>query len=433
MLAMVPAPDHEHKCQRRWLSLGLVVATCIGQAGCAGLNPFRKADPPAFGTDTVSREGNGNGKPIPAGRDLYAETVGRPRADTEPVALAEPADVGSSRDRDSMATSASSTGSTRRTAGASSATEIARNGGGKPVSVTLQPPIALPAFSSSVETVAAEVRRTNTGWQPETHARTPVAPVSRETNQPPPTVAATPARVTVDTLLAESRKKLDSLSSYQVKMNHQERVNSILNPAEDVVLSIRLKPKAVRIEWQDGSHKGREVLYASDANGGLMHVRMAESLISLPRLSMAPDSPLALRNGRHPITEAGLDTVIVNMEEALRKQKQNDASGGKLAYAGLEKPEGVDKPCHKITRVSPEGDNWIVYLDPETHLPAYVQETASNGDLLERYVFRGFTPNVAELAKAEAFDPDARWGPPKGLLQRLARSPGGGDDSTRSR
>jgi hypothetical protein len=147
---------------------------------------------------------------------------------------------------------------------------------------------------------------------------------------------------------------------------------------------------------------------------------------------MAPDSPLALKNGRHPITEAGFDTVVQNMADGLRKQKAGDPAGGKLTYGGLEKPEGADAPGHKITRVLPGGETWVVYLDPKSMLPTFVQETGPGGELLERYVFRDLTPNVAELAKAEAFDPDARWGPQKGLFQRLARSPGG-DDGTKTR
>jgi hypothetical protein len=204
-------------------------------------------------------------------------------------------------------------------------------------------------------------------------------------------------------------------------MNHQERVGATLNPAEDIVVSVRRSPKAVRLEWPSGPHKGRDVLYSDGPDGGkgMMHVQVAGS--PLPRMSMAPDSPLATMNSRHPITEAGFDTIIQNMELALEKQRAGDSSLGKIRLAGQERPEGMDKACYKVVRVTPSQETWVVYLDPTTNLPMLVEATAANGDRLERYAYGDPTFNPTDLAAADAFDPDARWGPAKGLFQRLAR------------
>jgi Protein of unknown function (DUF1571) len=428
---MVPASDHGHKGSRRWFCLGLVVAACLGQAGCARLAEFRKPANPAFGTETTSRDADG--KTIPAGRDLYADAVGHSKADADAPPRAELATIHQERDSDAVATTARAAETLRRADLASRRVEPRRSDSEGAPAVALQTPVTLPAFMPESGEATPVANRTASGWQAETRSRAAMTLVTREPAAERGTVAATSVGPTLESLLAQCRQKLDGMSTYQVKMNHQERVDAVLNPAEDVVLSIRRSPKAVRIEWQEGLHQGREVLYAADANNGLMHVRMGDALLSLPRLSMAPDSPLAMKNGRHPITEAGFDTVIRHMEEGLKKQKAGDPSGGKLTYGGLVKPEGIDKPCHKITRVTPAGEAWLVYLDPDSSLPVFVRETAANGELLERYVFHGLKPNVAELTKAEAFDPDTRWGPAKSLLQRLARSATAGDDATKTR
>jgi hypothetical protein len=423
---MVPASEQgQMKRLPGRLGLSLVVVACLVQAGCARLSPFRKADtPPAFGTETASADGDKKGQP--GGGDFYAERVGRskPAAEIEPSAVLAGADR--QPEHDAVATRA---GSSRSAADPSDAAPA----------VALQSPVTLPAFSETgdgLKPVASKNR--STGWQAEAKTLAALTPVSHE-NAPRPAeaavpapVVATPAGPSLETLVASSRKAIDSVSSYQVKMNQQERLGTILSPAEDMVLCVRRNPKAVRLEWHEGIHKGREVLYASDANNGLMHIRMGESLLALTRLSMAPDSPIALKSGRHPITEAGFETIIGNLEDGLRKQKAGDQSGGRLTYGGLEKPEGVDKACHKVVRLTPAGETWVVYLDPDTKFPTFVQETGADGTLLERYIFRDLTPDLPELAKAEAFDPDARWGAPKGLLQRLARSPGS-DDGTKAR
>ena len=58
----------------------------------------------------------------------------------------------------------------------------------------------------------------------------------------------------------------------------------------------------IRLEWREGPHKGREVIYAAGQNAGLMHINMADSLVPVPRMSLAPDSPMVTRTSRHPIT-----------------------------------------------------------------------------------------------------------------------------------
>src|SRR5262249_26067888 len=78
--------------------------------------------------------------------------------------------------------------------------------------------------------------------------------------------------VTAASLVAASRARIESWTSYQVELNRQERVGESLQEAEDVVLSIRRQPRAVRLEWPSGPHRGREVLYSETETNGLMQV-----------------------------------------------------------------------------------------------------------------------------------------------------------------
>jgi len=224
-------------------------------------------------------------------------------------------------------------------------------------------------------------------------------------------------------ILGKAREKLETMSTYQVNITRVERVGSQLQPEENAVLSIRRNPRAVRLEWPQGPSKGREVIYSAALNPKTMYVNMANSALPIPRMSIPVDSPMVLRSSRHPITEAGFDTIF----EGLEKYGSADASGikqdGKLAYKGVERPKGLDLPCHLVERTTPKGETWQVYLDTRTLMPAVaVAFQAKNGELIERYIYRDLRPNPAELASADAFDPDKRWGESKGLLSRLARA-----------
>jgi hypothetical protein len=217
-------------------------------------------------------------------------------------------------------------------------------------------------------------------------------------------------------ILAEARQAIARWSTYQVELHRQERVGGNLLPEEDVVLAVRRQPRAVRLSWVQGPHKGREVLYRSDEPGGLIHINLADSALPVPRLNLPPESPMVMKNSRHPITEAGYDSILDGIEAGLR-------SGGpdSVSYAGLQATPPLDHPHHLLIRTLRDGEVVKVYLDPASHLPALVEATASNGDLLERYLFLNPRGDLPELAVAAAFDPDARWGAPRGLFGRLAR------------
>ena len=73
----------------------------------------------------------------------------------------------------------------------------------------------------------------------------------------PRPAARLPSRPRPSTLCwRRRRRELASIKTYQVRLTRQERIGESLQPPEDVVLSIRRSPKAVRLEWPDGPHQG---------------------------------------------------------------------------------------------------------------------------------------------------------------------------------
>ena len=213
-------------------------------------------------------------------------------------------------------------------------------------------------------------------------------------------------------IVAEARQALETLSTYEVSIRRQERVGNTLQPEEDVLLAIRRSPRAVRLSWPSGTNQGREVLYRADEPGAQLHIKMANP--ALPRLSLNPESPLVMKNSRHPITEAGFDSLVEGLENSVRLNAVN--------YAGVETPDGLDHPAHCLTRTTPSGEKWRVYLDTTSHLPSLVLAVDAQGNLVERYVFTNVKVNPPELVSNDAFDTNTRWGAPKGLFGRLARS-----------
>jgi hypothetical protein len=407
---------------RRRVAIVLALMTCGAGPGCARMNPFLRDEPPMLGNISSPTAKSSKGA-APAGtqgtvvakgptgrpsstNDLYGRSFNRtqPRPAADVAAPDQPAP---GETAPTQTATASENGV--RTTALDASTEP-----GNPVGVVLQPPVSLNATRSSATAPRTNVESSDTA-----------PPENPPATKPPQSSLTKPANV--EAIVASARERLDRLQSYQVALNRQERVGDSLQAPEDVVLSIRRSPRAVLLQWKEGPHQGREVLFSEKETKGMLMVNMADSKIPVPRLSLPPDSPLALHNSRHPITEAGFDTILGNLQKTIDENKAGDQSHGRIAYAGLEQPESLDHPCHKIVRVMASGETWQVFLDPESRLPAMVQANAANGDLLERYRFRTVEPNPSELTAADAFDPNRRWGEAKGLLHRLARATQAGE------
>ena len=394
---MFSATDSASKNVMRWISIGTGLCALLCDAGCARVQNYLQPAPMLGSADPFDQS------TLPAtGGDQYAEHVGK-GAERSRALLA--------RERPANSPNADGPGTSQRALAANTAPNGAPTGRTtRSLEVALQPPVALTS-APPLATSGAAVPTLATA-----NASRPLKPklVSAPANARKPAPNA-------ETIVAAARARINAMKTYQVAIKRQERVGQTLMPAEEVILSMNREPMAVRLEWPNGPHKGREVIYGGTAGDGLMHVNNSDSLIPVPPLSLAVDSPMVLQFSRHPITDAGFDVIVAKMEKALKSTAANPTHG-KITYGGLEDPGELGRPCHKLVRVMPSGETWSVYIDPKTKFPALVEAKSPKNELLEHYAFLTPKLDLPELASASAFDPNQRWGPPMGILQRLARA-----------
>jgi hypothetical protein len=425
---------------RHLASLVAALAAVSLATGCAGLSSIRDISP-SLSARFWNRPTNTAYEPQ---YDQYAAAAAatRPQAENErPQTTDEKARTkGSSRVEKTDADVAQSDAPRRR---GSRTRDLTAGNADTSVRVTLGRPESLPTLRDSADSQTAVLASTTgTNWKRGAEASdTARAGLITKTQQvrqdemeaaPDPALDSPPRRAkqaapTQDDSLRKvvmgARDRLESLTSYQVDITRVEKVGGKLQPEDDVLLSIRRKPKSVRLEWTRGPSKGREVIFASAINDRIMYVNMGNSSLPLPRMTIPVDSPMALRNSRHPITEAGFDTIVESLVAGLEPRSTSVTRDRSLVYKGIATPKGLDQPCHLIERQTPNGETWQVYLSTRTLMPVIVSafQTAS-GDVIERYTYRNLKTNPAELAAADAFDPDRRWGEPKGLFSRIARA-----------
>ncbi|SIO04274.1 Protein of unknown function [Singulisphaera sp. GP187] len=388
------ATDSALKLLARRVCVVTGLVACVTNVGCARMRSFNPGTPLMLGAAAPF----GRTKPVAPGNDLYAQEVGRGVSHSRTL-LAQ----------DRARTQARNRSNGGRLSGGDDPSALAET---PPLQVALQPPVTI-----------------RPGEKRSTSEPLPALGLNEPTSQPAPASPEpkpAPESTELATIVASSQARLEAITSYQVLMKRRERVGETLGPAEEVLLSVRRNPRAIRLEWPDGPSKGREVLYSANDDANLMHVKMTDSIVPVPPMSLAVDNPMVLRNSRHPITEAGFETILADLQKNIAQAGATGSAVGQMTYGGLENPGQLDQPSHKIVRVTPNGENWVVYIDPTSKLPVMVEGQAANGDLLERYLFGAVTVDPEALAANEAFDPSQRWGQaPSGLLSRLARAGGG--------
>lgn len=426
-----------------WMMACLGLGLCLVDAGCSGISGLR-----SVGTERPSLlsfwDRQGPGSPTPD-NDAYAQAMRPSRAGALANAKQSdsPADDGEegSTTRDIELAGAAEPVAKPKRAGASNSADPS-------VRVSLGAPEPLPgvaltdAAENGRQKLAAKGRAPT--WKSDKtdssldSGRPRSQPADDDIKNQSPSLIAEREQVsgpakTSDTakpsptadsaaLLARALARLDGIKTYKVKITRLERVNGQLQPEEDILLSIRRDPKAVRLEWSSGPSKGREVIYSSAIDPRMIFVHMPPGAIPLPVMRIPVDSPLVMRNSRHAITEAGFDTILENLRKATGPNDNNGSASGELSYRGVEKAAGLDRPCHHFVRKTASGENWNVYLDPTSMLPRMVFAEDMRHELIERYNYREIHENPDDLAAAGAFEPDQRWGESKGLLSRLARA-----------
>jgi|GEM_PF-2858788 len=244
------------------------------------------------------------------------------------------------------------------------------------------------------------------------------APAEAQPNVPaskPTASEGTSEIAELSSILGKTRQTLANTSNYKVDVLLQERMNGRLLPQDKFTLYKRREPLAVRMEWTEGKDVGREVIYSPAETKGMIQIRMPKGLI--PRISMSPDSPLVRSKSRHPISEAGADSVVDRLMATLQQFQSGNPAAGQLTVEPVVDPQLGN--IRRVTHRTHDHEIWVVDLEENSGLPLTIHATDDSGELLEHYEFRGYQLNSPELLTAEAFDYNARWGNQK-LFGRLA-------------
>ena len=201
-----------------------------------------------------------------------------------------------------------------------------------------------------------------------------------------------------------------NVKDYTATLVKQERVNNKLLDVEYAMCKIRrehevdgkkvpfsvylkfLKPRAIA---------GREVIYVKGENDGKIVAHEA-GILGRVSAKLKPDSMLAMRGQRYPITEIGIETLVKRMIEKGERDREH-------GNCEIEFNRAVDFEGASCTLITITHDKYQepfdfhiakIYINDDTNLPIgyegydFPAEEGGEPQLMERYYYRNMKINV---------------------------------------
>lgn len=254
------------------------------------------------------------------------------------------------------------------------------------------------------------------------HLKEPVHRVANATSLAPATSAISP----MDRALDSARRGLancrTSVNDYTALLIKRERVGGQLGQLEYMQAKIRerkvvdgriIQPLSVYLNFvKPSSVKGREVIYVEGKNDGnlIAHEGGFKGRF-LPTMSLPPNGTIAMRGQRYPMTEIGVENLIVKLlERGETAKKHPDVQAEYIKGSKLNnRPCTLLKVTQPVKRPDLEFHQAKVYFDDGYQVPiryiAYDWPKRPGGpmEIIEEYNYLNLKLNVG--LKDEDFDP----------------------------
>jgi hypothetical protein len=225
-------------------------------------------------------------------------------------------------------------------------------------------------------------------------------PPAPQINTPPP--ADSPFDEPLH-LIGQARKAYQDVSDYRCTFIKRERIDGKLQPENVMVMSVRVKPFSVYLDWKAPRDSDvQQACYVAGRNDGMMLVHPTGALGLAGFLKMNLDDSRVTGNSRHAITEAGFGHLIERFSHCYEAARKSGKAEVKVAQYDYNK-----RRCTRIELTYTDLKNledgvWrsVLYLDKESHLPvrcecyAPPRDKGGEGELLETYSYVNVQLNV---------------------------------------
>lgn len=206
-------------------------------------------------------------------------------------------------------------------------------------------------------------------------------------------------------LLKQSYQVVLQLNDYEATLIKQELVNNQMI-SQRIRMRTKDKPFSIYLQYEE-PHPGREVLFVLGQNDNQMLVHDAAGLTSLVgTLSIAVDSPQALAENRHMITDMGMKRLL----ELLITQWELESKYGESEVKFYPSAKMGNAECEVIENSHPRPRKQFpfhmtrIFLEKHTRLPIRIEnygfpaQPNQQAPLIEEYTYVNVKTNLGLTA-----------------------------------
>jgi len=198
----------------------------------------------------------------------------------------------------------------------------------------------------------------------------------------------------------------NQIDDYQCIFKKQERVDGQLLLQETILLKFK-KPFSIYMKWIKEPHQGQEILYIRGWNNGKLRAHPG----SFPDITvnLNPTGALAMRDNRHPVTEAGIGQTIQMVSNDYHYAMNHPQDSVKYYNRGTKMVEGRETQCFEAIMPIKEhlpyyAHRAVICIDDSLNLPSRVIIYDNTNTLVEDYFYTKYKLNIG-LTKKD-FQPD---------------------------
>jgi len=206
------------------------------------------------------------------------------------------------------------------------------------------------------------------------------------------------SRYDINKILGACKERYEKVDNYICSFNRIENIGGKLKEQKNIVYKFK-KPFSIYMKWTEGTNNGSEALFVRGKYDNKMVVHLG-GIFKFIKVSIDPNGNMAMKNNRHPITEAHLGVTLEMIEQNYRNSRQNNE--GSITYSEEEQLDGRTTMLFKA--VMPDGKGFyghIMYIniDKELLLPVRTAVYDWQNNLMEMYYYKDLKINVGLTEK----------------------------------
>ena len=203
-------------------------------------------------------------------------------------------------------------------------------------------------------------------------------------------------------IITQCQTRFSQVIDYTCTFYKRERIAGKLTPLFVMTMKARSKPKSIYFRFEDPC-KGREAIFVEGRNSGKMLAHDAGFTKFLAgTLELEPCSVLAMEECRHPITQAGIGSLIETVAQRWAVELSPDES---VVLFDCNMTIGARR-CTMIEAIHPQSQPKFqfykvrLFIDTELNLPIRFEgydwptEPGAPADLVEEYSYLDLKLNV---------------------------------------